>query len=236
LFTDVADELGLISLADNAWVRHPLVYLMEAADDICYAIIDIEDAHQIKQLSFDKAYELLRPLASTASQETLDSMQSNSDKLSYLRAKAIGALVQEAVTVFIGNERTFLAGEYNKAIADNIPSAEPLKALTDYAAKNIYNCAGVVETQMAGYRILGDLLEIFCQAVEDVAESQHNKTHKAKAVSNMALNLLPTRFIGKDRQFSQCPYERTLKIVDYISGMTDSYAVSLYKKMMGISI
>ncbi len=236
LFTDVADELGLISLADNAWVRHPLVYLMEAADDICYAIIDIEDAHQIKQLSFDKAYKLLRPLASTASQETLDSMQSNSDKLSYLRAKAIGALVQEAVTVFIGNERTFLAGEYNKAIADNIPSAEPLKALTDYAAKNIYNCAGVVETQMAGYRILGDLLEIFCQATEDVAESQHNKTHKAKAVSNMALNLLPTRFIGKDRVFSPCPYERTLKIVDYISGMTDSYAVSLYKKMTGISI
>ncbi|PID66774.1 MAG: deoxyguanosinetriphosphate triphosphohydrolase [Gammaproteobacteria bacterium] len=242
LFTEVADELGLLALRDNAWARHPLVYLMEAADDICYAIIDIEDAHQIKQLHFDKAYELLRPLAVTANDDILNAMHSQSDQLSYLRAKAIGHLVQEAVKVFIDNERQLLAGQYETAIADNIPSAKPLAALTGYAAENIYNCPAVVETQMAGHRILGDLLEIFCEAVEDVAQEQMHKAnkktppHKAKAASRMLINLLPARFIGKDRQFVPCPYQRTLKVIDYVSGMTDSYAVSLYQKITGISI
>lgn len=242
LFSEIAQELGLIAYENHVWARHPLVYLMEAADDICYAIIDIEDAHQIKQLDFETAYSLLRPLAVTACEKTLKGMQSQSDQLSYLRAKAIGYLVQEAVKVFIDNEKKLLMGDYHTAIANNIPSAKALSALTGYAAKHIYNCSAVVETQIAGYRILGDLLEIFCEAVEDIAQEQIDKknqkkgAHKAKAVSYMLMNLLPTRFIGRQRQFADCPYRRSLKVVDYISGMTDSYAVSLYQKLTGISI
>ncbi len=237
LFTEVANELGLIAYQDSAWVRHPLVYLMEAADDICYAIIDIEDAHQIKLISFEKAYDLLRPLAATASDKTLKEMHSNSDKLSYLRAKAIGNLVQEAVTTFMDNEKLLLSGNYNTAISEDIHSAQPLKELTDYAAKNIYNSAGAVETQIAGYKILGDLLEMFCEAMEDVSLEQqdiNNKKknpYKAKAISRMVINLLPERFIGKNKQFSYCPYQRSLKIIDYVSGMTDSFAVNLHRKM-----
>ncbi|PIE45818.1 MAG: deoxyguanosinetriphosphate triphosphohydrolase [Gammaproteobacteria bacterium] len=231
LFNDVAEKLGLRQYDDQVWARHPLVYLMEAADDICYAIIDIEDAHQISQLDFQTAYDLLRPLAGNINEKHLLAMHSKSDKLSYLRAKAIGRLVKQAVDVFMQSEKQLLSGEYHQTIVESIDSAPDLSALTNYAAKHIYNCPTAVEIEMAGYRILGDLLELFCTAVEDVAENHH-----PKAASNMLINLLPTRFIGPNRIVSDCPYQRTLKVIDYVSGMTDSYAVSLYQKLTGIRL
>ncbi|MBS9777235.1 MAG: deoxyguanosinetriphosphate triphosphohydrolase [Gammaproteobacteria bacterium] len=236
VFTNIAECLGLIQYSQNSWARHPLVYLMEAADDICYAIIDIEDAYQIKQISFEQAYSLLIPLATNINSQKLNNIQSKSDKISYLRANAIGNLIQQAVKVFILQEQSILEGSYHRAISEDIASSQELAELTKYASNHIYNCNAVVETEMAGYRIIGDLMELYCKASEDVATSQHNKNHKATAASSMLINLLPTRFIGNNRIFSSCTYQRTLKIIDYISGMTDSYAVSLYKKLTGISI
>lgn len=235
LFADVAQELELIQYHEAAWARHPLVYLMEAADDICYAIIDIEDAHQVKQIDFTTAYDLLMALSPTVCLDTMQKMHSNSDKLSYLRAKAIGKLVHEAVMVFMDNEKHILSGNYPKAIAEDIASATPLKSQTRYAATHIYSCQSVVETEMAGYRILGELMALFCEAVEDIAESKKHNV-PAKAASMMLINLLPTRFIGDERQLSDCAYERALRIIDYVSGMTDSYAVSLYQKLTGIRV
>ncbi len=234
-FREIADHLGLIHYADNAWARHPLVYLMEAADDICYAIIDIEDAYQIKQIDYNTAYELLYPLAQPLNLDQLPTMQSHSDKLSYLRAKAIGSLVQQAVGAFMCREKDILAGNYHRALSDDIDSATELAALTDYAAKHIYTCSAVVKTEIAGYRILGDLLNLFCSAAEDIAESQRSGTRE-KAFSNMLINLLPTRFIGEQRRFDESRYARTLKIVDYVSGMTDSYAVKLHQQLTGVSV
>ncbi len=235
LFNEVADELGLHRYNAQTWARHPLVYLMEAADDICYAIIDIEDAHQIKQIHFDTAYDLLAPLVDNLNHTALAAMQSNSDKISYLRAKAIGTLVQQAVAVFITHEKQLLAGDYHRSIVEDIPFKQPLKRLTDFAMENIYNCPAVVEIEIAGYRILGELMTMFCQAAEDIAAAQRHRA-RAKAASQMLINLLPTRFIGENRQFSTDTYTRTLKIIDYISGMTDSYAVSLYQRLTGIRI
>ncbi len=234
-FNEVADELGLHRYNAQTWARHPLVYLMEAADDICYAIIDIEDAHQIKQIHFDTAYALLAPLVDNLNDTALAAMQSNSDKISYLRAKAIGTLVQQAVAVFITHEKQLLAGDYHQSIVENIPFKQPLKCLTDFAMENIYSCSAVVEIEIAGYRILGELMQMFCQAAEDVAAAQYRRS-SAKAASQMLINLLPTRFIGENRQFATDTYTRTLKIIDYISGMTDSYAVSLYQRLTGIRI
>ncbi|MGY0398624.1 MAG: deoxyguanosinetriphosphate triphosphohydrolase [Ostreibacterium sp.] len=236
LFNDIAKQLKLIQYSEASWARHPLVYLMEAADDICYAIIDIEDAYQIKQIDFSTAYDLLSPLAHHANQSVLTKMDSNSDKLSYLRAKAIGNLAQEAVKIFMQQEKSLLAGEYTKSIVDDIPSAKSLSALINYASKHIYNCSAVVKTEIPGHRILGDLMEIFSTAVEDIANAQQNATYQAKATNKMLINLLPTRFIGKDRVFSDCPYQRALGVVDYISGMTDSYAVGVFQRLTGISI
>lgn len=234
-FHEIAEHLGLLLYAENAWARHPLVYLMEAADDICYAIIDIEDAYQIRQIDFQTAYNLLYPLAQQLNVDALPTIQSNSDKLSYLRAKAIGSLVTQAVETFMANEKHILAGEYHQALCEDIPSAEALSALTHYAAQHIYSGSAVVETEIAGFRILGDLLEMLCEAAEDVADSQYHR-RRPKAYNNMLINLLPTRFIGEGRKFDADCYQRTLKIVDYVSGMTDSYAVSLHKRLHGIGL
>lgn len=234
-FSEIAEQLGLLQYDDNAWARHPLVYLMEAADDICYAIIDIEDAYQIRQIDFQTAYDLLYPLAQQLNVDALPKMQSNSDKLSYLRAKAIGSLVLQAVDTFMANEKQILSGDYHHAICKDIASADELAALTRYAAKHIYSGSAVVETEIAGYRILGDLLEMLCEAAEDIALSQQSN-HNPKAYSKMLINLLPTRFVGDHRQFDISCYERTLKIIDYVSGMTDSYAVSLHKRLHGVGL
>lgn len=240
LFQEIANELGLIAYAPTVWARHPLVFLMEAADDICYAIIDIEDAHQIKQIDFQTAYHLLLPLVNEPNHEVLAGLQSNSDKISYLRAKAIGSLVRQAVNTFMTKEKQILAGDYHRAIAKDISSASALEDLTRFAAEHIYNCSSVVETQMAGYRILNELLTQLCAAAEDMAAAQQakqqGKTYQPQSKSKMLLNLLPGRFIGTDRIFSTNAYQRTLKIVDYVSGMTDSYAVSLYQKLTGIKL
>lgn len=234
-FSEIAEQLGLLRYADNAWARHPLVYLMEAADDICYAIIDIEDAYQIRQIDFQTAYDLLCPLAQQVNTEVLSTMQSNSDKLSYLRAKAIGSLAAQAAETFMSNEKRMLSGTYHHAICDDIASANDLAALTQYAAEHLYSGPAVIETEVAGYRILGDLLEMLCEATEDIAANQRNGT-QPKAYSSMLINLLPTRFIGDKRIFDASCYTRTLKIVDYVSGMTDSYAVSLHKRLHGVGL
>ncbi len=234
-FQEIAQELGLKQQEGkiNTWVRHPLVYLMEAADDICYAIIDIEDAYQVKQIDFDTAYSLLMPLTQKDSLTQLDKMCSNSDKLSYLRAKAIGNLIQQAAQVFLDREDEILRGEFNHSLCDVVPVADKLSQLTSYAAKNIYTCQPVVRVEIAGYRILHKLLELFCTACEDVAKSQQDDSYSAKAFNKMLINLLPARFIGKNRQLDTDCYERILKIVDYISGMTDGYAVHLYNELTG---
>ncbi len=234
-FEEIAAQLGLIRYHEHAWVRHPLVYLMEAADDICYAIIDIEDAYQSRQIDFNVAYELLYPLAQRVNPERLKAIKSKSDTLSYLRAKAIGGLVQEAVDIFMQKEKHILQGECHEALCDMIPSAQTLGELTKFAAKHIYTCEAVVQTEIAGYRILTELLAMFVRAAEDVAESQYSQC-KPQAFSQMLINLLPSRFVGDERQFDPSPYERTLKIVDYISGMTDSYAVKLHQHLSGVTV
>ncbi len=228
IFEDVAEKTGLKKLKDGQWARHPLVFLTEAADDICYAIIDIEDAYQIKQINYDKAFELLAPLAGHYNKNNFEQIKSSSDKISYLRAKAIGNLVTQASEVFLKKEELILKGELDKCLVDFIKSSQELRNLTKFAEENIYNCKLVVTTEIAGYRILVELLQIFCMAAKDISENR-NPT----AISQMTINLLPKRFFDKKEKDE---YKRTLKVIDFVSGMTDSYAVQVYQELTGIRI
>lgn len=231
-FRHIAETLGLRQFDQDCYARHPLTYLMEAADDICYGIIDIEDAYQVKQIDYDSAYGLLKPLAGEIDDAYFARINSRSDELSYLRAKAIGNLIQQCVTVFMRNETVILTGECQRAIADMIPAKAELRALTKFAAANIYGCPAVVKTEIAGYKILGDLLELFCDAVNDYAKSP-----RPKPLSEMVLNLIPPRFLDAETKLpSDSAYQRALGLCDYISGMTDSYAVSLHRQLKGYTI
>ena len=228
-YREVFQSLGLRTLADNAWQRHPLSFLMEAADDICYLIVDIEDAYQVGQIRFDDARALFFTLAGDLIDKArLARMQSRSDQLAYLRAKAIGQLVQETVAVFRAKENALLDGTHSKGLIADIPSSAALEALRRYAQKHVYLSRPVLEVQIAGHRVLSGLMEIFSTAV--MATERHGK--RAPRRERMLIELLPSRY----RRHSASPYQQLLAVCDYIAGMTDSYAVSLYKKLTGISL
>lgn len=227
-FCQIFKQLGLRRINDYAWQRHPLSYLMEAADDICYLIIDIEDAYQVGQISHQIAKEKLMDLAGELVEPLrLSALNSKTDQLAYLRAKAIGQLVHETSAVFWQHEQALLAGTHHRPLLKDIPSSAALEALRAYAKTHIYMARSVLETQIAGHKILTGLMEVFCQSVLS-AKTSANLSRR----DEMILALLPSRYL----RHNQSLYQQILGVCDYITGMTDSYAVSLYKKLTGISL
>lgn len=224
-YAEVFTTLDIPQIAPQAWLRHPLSFLMEAADDICYLIVDIEDVYQIGQTPFKTAKDLFVALAGDlVDNARLDAMRSRSDQLAYLRAKAVGRLVFETVEVFKSVEEDLINGRHSAPLLLSIPSYQRLEALRDYAEEFVYLSRPVMEIQVAGHRVLTGLLDIFCSAVASGANGNRYEM--------MLLKLLPSRY----RRHAETPYQQLLAVCDYISGMTDSYAVSLYKKLTGISL
>ena len=226
-FCTLFAQLGLKRLHDKRWQRHPLSFLMEAADDICYLIVDIEDAYQVGQIDYLQAAEKLGALAGDLiDHQRFTAMQSKSDRLAYLRAKAIGQLVHETVDIFWQQECALLDGSQETPLLENIPSYPALAALRQFARDHIYISRPVVEVQIAGHRILTGLMDTFCQSLLNLHLQRDSRR------DHMILALLPARY----RRYNASLYQRLLSVCDYISGMTDSYAVSLYKKLTGISL
>ena len=233
LFGEVAEQLALLSVAPGVWHRHPLTYLVEAADDICYRIIDIEDAFRLNQLGHKEAYDLLLPLLGEGqTQHRLNRIARPEERIEYLRAKSIGLMIDQVYRCFIEHEAALLQGDYRHALADVIPSAGVLRALKTRAEEKIYVAAPVVEVGAAGFQVLGGLLEAFVSAVNDIAcRGEH-----ASPRSRMLIHLIPGQFLGPGDQPDADAYRRVLGITDFVSGMTDSYAVTLFKKITGISL
>lgn len=232
-FAELAERLGLTPVTADAWRRHPLSYLVEAADDICYRIVDIEDAYRLRQIDYAEAEALLRPLAETPGLEArLAGIAEPKERIELLRAKAIGVMVDQACAVFLDHEPAILAGELNAELLDLIPCAAELRTLRCYAEERVYVAPPVVEVGAAGFRVLAGLLEACVGALEDIAVNGRS----ASTLSRMILYLIPEQFIGPGRRPTDDTYHRVLGMTDFISGMTDRYAVDLYKKITGISL
>ncbi|MFS0489097.1 dGTP triphosphohydrolase [Leadbetterella byssophila] len=219
-FEEVAGSLN-IPQKGKGYARHPFVYLVEAADDICYRIIDLEDAYKLKVVSFEEVATLLRPLLKGSSfEEYFDKqwgkIEDEEQKLSLFRALLINYLTQECVKAFIDHEKEILEGNLNKSLIDLLdPSLqEPLKALNKFSVDRIYNHPMVIEKELSGHHVLYGLLEDFCEAL--VTQNSER--------SKKILRLLPVKL-------SHSVYADLQKIVDYISQMTDDFAVDLYKKI-----
>ncbi len=235
LFCEVANALSLKQAVDGAWYRHPLAYLVEAADDICYLIVDIEDAFRLRLLSFTDAASLLYPLIddrNSAVKQRLQGIRQDKERLEFLRAKAIGSLIEQIYRCFADREAALLAGDFINPLIREIPAATALAAVKDYAEQHVYTSPQVVEVGAAGFEVLGGLLQAFISAINDISEYGQN----ASAKSRMLMHLLPAQFVGVQRRPDADLYRRLLRITDFVSGMTDSYAVSLYKKITGISL
>ena len=232
-FQRVARSTGLIERIPNtAWRRHPLAFLVEVADDTCYLIVDLEDAAKLGFVPYKDAECLLADLAGdTVSGRRLERLHDPKERLEYLRAKAIGCLLESAAAVFLENEEAILAGDFDDELLDRSPIAVPLQAILRLAKETIYNARPALEIETAGFEVLGALLGLFTHAVESRAGHGSFSTRE-----RMLLKLLPAQFMGHGGEPHADPYIRLLQVADFVAGMTDSYAVDMYRKLKGFDL
>lgn len=233
-FEEIASETGMIvdtSVSDLSYFRHPFVWLVEAADDICYYIIDLEDAQRLRIIETLKCEELLVDLItclgiedSVDCKKTLETITDKNEKISYLRSKAINSLIFKAFELYKIYFEDILQGKHNHSLFDIIAKdCKALQDIVDYSVNNIYNDRSVVEIENAGYNVMYELLSHFVYPIlKETKEKSDNK----------ALILIPHQYQTK----SESNYDKVMGIVDYLSGMTDIYATELYRKIKGIDI
>lgn len=229
-FRTIADDMGMICLQESPcmYVRHPLVYLVEAADDICYEIMDIEDAHKLGILSSQETIELFLNFFESNRQKhmrhTMEYVHDVNEQIAYLRSSVIGLLVDECVKVFLDKEEDILKGKGPKSLIKEISSQanEAYKISTSVSFKRIYRAKDVVDIELAGHRIIGFLLDKFITAIQN-PEANYSK---------LLLGRIPEQFETN----AESLYERILAVLDFVSGMTDVYALDLYRKITGMSL
>ena len=232
-FRAVAQSTGLVErLPGTAWRRHPLAFLVEVADDTCYLIVDLEDAAKLGFVPYRDAECLLGELAgNTVSGGRLERLHDPKERLEYLRAKAIGRLLDSAAGVFLENEAAILDGRFDEDLLGQSPMAVPLQAVLKVAKETIYTARPALEIETAGFEVLGALLDLFTGAVEAGAGHGQFTTRE-----RMLLKLLPAQFLGHGGEPDADPYIRLLQIADFVAGMTDSYAVDMYRKLKGFDL
>jgi dGTPase len=226
--------LELVQLSESPlhYLRHPFVYLVESADDICYQIMDVEDAHKLKILSYPETEALfLNFFHPFEDQNTLENISANlalvsdsNERIAYLRAMVIGKLTRECALLFISRINDFTNSEKIIPLFDFLP--EPSKSAMDQvkavSLQRIYNDRTVVEIEIAGYKILGTLLEAFITAVVE----------PESFLSKKLFSLIPSQYQNPD----QTLYGKIQSVVDFVSGMTDLFALNLYRKITGMEL
>jgi dGTPase len=222
-FQEVASELGMISNKSNpdvGYFRHPLAFLVEAADDICYTIIDFEDGIKLGLINEDFALEYLIKLV----QKSIDSKKYNElttkeDRISYLRALAIGSLINDAVSVFMENETAILKGEFSVSLMDKSQYKAQISDIIEISVKNIYQSKEVIEKEIIGYKVIHTLLDVFIQAY--IQTSTNSGTNFDKLI----MNILPEKYKGN----KETMYDKLLNICQFVSLLTDGKAIEIYK-------
>ena len=231
-YRSIASKLNINALNEEKTVfaRHPFVFLVEAADDICYRIIDLEDAHRLNIISIQEARNLLEPFFENQEgkkniKEKVDTIEDDKQKLAFLRALLIGKLVAKCTEIFFEYEDQLLDGSLNKPLIDLLDekTTSLINKIDEVSVKKIYNDKSVIEIEIAGFHIIGGLLKEFVSAVLQPDTSKSKKL----------LQLIPSQYgIKKGGDV----YSNMLAVVDFISGMTDLFAIDLYRKITGIQI
>lgn len=229
-FERIANELGIPRHPENEnrFARYPLVYLVEAADDICYQIMDIEDAHKLKILTSEEIKSLFlgffNPEKIVRRMETMNLVTDVNEQIAYLRSSVIGQLINECSVVFAENEEAILNGTFTLSLIKKLPphSFEAYQNCEKTAVAKIYRSSEVLDVELAGYKIILTLLEDLVAAV----------LSPEKAYSQQLLMRIPEQYETN----APTVYGKIMAVLDYISGMTDIYALDLYRKITGMSI
>ncbi len=237
LFREVAENTGMIKTGDDCYCRHPLAFLVEAADDIAYRIVDFEDAHMAGLIPYaELEHYFMEIIAEEWCRDYLARLGNNARKAEFLRAQVIGVLVGQTAEVFNACQEELLKGEFDKPLTECIAAAPVLDKIMQISVKDIYNTTKVATVIAAGFELLSGMLDLLVPAVNEIAAE---KTGGAKASyrARRLVKILPERYAPADNtDWQQSTYLRLLYILDYMAGMTDSYAVSLYKNLKGISL
>ena len=233
-YRKIADELGVFCKSAPGeplkYARHPLVYMVEAADDICYEIMDIEDSHKLKILSFAETEHLLLSFFDEEIQQKIrqriidEELTDENEKVVYMRASVIGKLENECVAAFLAHEEEILAGTFEGSLIDHISERQKkaYKECEKISYSKIYQSKPVLDIELSGYKIMATLMEVFVEAA--VNPSRFNSKQLLRRVSS--------QYDIENENLE----ERIMAVIDYISGMTDIYALDIYQKINGISL
>jgi dGTPase len=225
-FLEVVEDLGLLQKSSEAisFYRHPLAYLVEAADDICYTIIDFEDGINLGLIEEEFALEyMIKLVKDTIDSKKYHSLKHKTDRVSYLRALAIGVLINEAVDIFLANEAAILAGTFEKSLLEKCAYEAQINDIIKISIAKIYKSTEVVEKEVAGYRIIADLLDVFVTALNNKFDGNPSN------FDSLVLNLLPEEYKTETVNL----YDRILQVCSYVSRISDSYAIRMHKKLTG---
>ncbi|MCF8465844.1 MAG: deoxyguanosinetriphosphate triphosphohydrolase, partial [Sneathiella sp.] len=227
-FREIAQELGLIQRGGgDYWCRHPLTYLVEAADDICYSVVDIEDGYKLGRLNYDETEDLMIRILGAPPKRYAE-VSDNSERISYLRAKCIGRLIGEVSDIFKECEGEILAGNFKGDLLHKSRRAKLFDEITELCQREIYHHRERIQAELSGAEILTALLSVFYDANLDW-ENFQNSGAEMNPRSSVLMTLFPG---GKTANRSR--YDWLLEITDFVSGMTDSYALRQFREIKGI--
>ena len=233
-YRKIADELGIFCKSAPGeplkYARHPLVYMVEAADDICYEIMDIEDSHKLKILSFAETEHLLLSFFDEEIQQKIrqriidEKLTDEHEKVVYMRASVIGKLENECVAAFLAHEEEILAGTFEGSLIDHISERQKkaYKECEKISYSKIYQSKPVLDIELSGYQIMATLMEVFIEAA----------VNPSRFYSKQLLRRVSSQYDIENENLE----ERIMAVIDYISGMTDIYALDIYQKINGISL
>ncbi len=226
-FHELVEEIGLLPNPDHpetGFLRHPLTYLVEAADDICYTIIDFEDGINLGLIPEEYALEyLINLVKDNINTKKYNAMTTSSDRLSYLRALAISTLIGDAVDVFVKNEDKILNGEFNVSLLDKGKYTAQVADIIKLSVEKIYQSTEVVDKELAGYRIISDLLDTYTTALINVKEGQDTNYDR------LLLTSLPEKYRNTDASL----YKILLDTSCFVASLSDSAAVHIHDKLTG---
>lgn len=220
-FEEVARELGL-QKKDGTLNRHPLAFLVEAADDICYTLIDFEDGINLGLISEDYALEyLINLVKDTIDRKKYNALEHTTDRVAYLRALSINTLINDAVAIFLQNEEAILKGVFSSSIMDVSKYKAQMKDIIDISVNQVYKSSEVIEKELKGYQVINRLLEVF------VTASVNNQQGTLSAFDKLVLECLPKQYLHSDQDL----YSQLLDTSCFVASLTDGKALEWYQKM-----
>ena len=216
---------------DRGWYRHPLAFLTEAADDICYLVMDLEDAYRLRLVPYDTTYDLLMPICEADRRpgylDGLKTVRAKDQKIGYLRAKTINSLVREVADLFEDKDQEIRAGSFDRPLLKNIPSKNEIRTIKSLSKEKIYAHRPVVQVEAAGFVVLGGLLDTFLGAT--LREPATTKSSKIRS-------LIPPQFLAAGKKPFPDKYHTIMNVTEYVSCMTDTFAIDTYRVLTGISL